>query len=104
MEIFYSLRCQITHSNLFTKDDYEKFESLSEEMTKVITEMINKIKKIKNIDAETTALLNEAPDELDSENPTYDILIVRAKPEGFEKVFLGENKWYFIRISDEKKE
>ena len=102
MDSLYSLRCKIAHSNSFSKDNYREFEALSDEMIEKITKLTHQIEEIKEIDDETIALLNEAADELNIEDTSTDTLIVPAKPEGFKEVFLGENRWYYIRISDAK--
>lgn len=36
-------------------------------------------------------------------DPHFDTIIVPARPEGFERVFLGEGKWYPIRLSPESR-
>lgn len=102
MDSLYSLRCKIAHSNSFRKENYEKFESLSDEMIRQMEKLTFQIEAINEIDDETIALLNEAADELNIEDTSKDTLIVPAKPEGFEDAFLGEDRWYHIRISDEK--
>lgn len=35
----------------------------------------------------------------DLKNRTIDTIVVPAKEEGFKEVFIGENRWYAIRIS-----
>jgi hypothetical protein len=35
--------------------------------------------------------------------PDYDTVIVPAREEGFQKVFLGERKWYPLRLSEESR-
>lgn len=102
MDSLYSLRCKIAHSNLFRKENYEEFERLSDEMIQQMEKLTLQIEQINKIDDETIALLNEAADELNIEDTSKDTIIVPAKPEGFKDVFLGEERWYHIRISDEK--
>ena len=102
MDSLYSLRCKIAHSNSFRKENYDEFKSLSDEMIQQMEKLTLQIEEINEIDDETIALLNEAADELNIEDTSKDTLIVPAKPEGFEDVFIGENRWYHIRISDEK--
>lgn len=102
MDSLYSLRCKIAHSNSFRKENYEEFKSLSDEMIQQMEKLTLQIEEINEIDDETIALLNEAADELNIEDTSKDTLIVPAKPEGFEDVFIRENRWYHIRISDEK--
>lgn len=38
------------------------------------------------------------------EDETWDTLLVPARKEGFERVFLGEKQWYDVRINDARKE
>lgn len=102
MERLYALRCKIAHSNLFRKNDYDEFDKLATKIIDQMKIMTNQIEKIIEIDQETTALLNEVAGEFDEKNPERDTLIVPAKPDGFNNVFLRENRWYYIRISDEK--
>lgn len=102
MKKLYDLRCKIAHSNLFRKTEYNDFQSLADEISNEILELTKQIEKVEAIDNETKALLNEAADELDLDDSAKDTLIVPAKPEGFTNVFLKENKWYYIRIADEK--
>lgn len=101
MDRLYSLRCKIAHSNKFTKENFLEFEKLSTEMIEEMTNLTKKIETIKNLDKETLALLNEAEDELDVHDKK-DTIVVPAKPGGFKEVFLNENKWYYIRLSDNK--
>lgn len=101
MDRLYKLRCKIAHSNKFTKENFLEFEKLSSEMINEMTNLTKKIETIKNLDKETLALLNEAEDELDVDDKK-DTIVVPAHPGGFRDVFMGENKWYYIRISDNK--
>ena len=102
MDRLYVLRCKIAHSNLFRKSDYDEFEKLTNKIINQTKIMTNQIEKGIEIDQETTVLLNEVAGEIDEKNPDRDTLIVPAKPDGFDNVFLKENRWYYIRISDEK--
>ena len=47
----------------------------------------------------TKPIIAQAQPILSSDEPLRDTVIVPAKPEGFQKVFLGENCWYYIRIA-----
>lgn len=101
MDRLYILRCKIAHSNKFTKENFLEFKELSNEMIEEMTNLTKKIETIKNLDKETMALLNEAEDELNVDDEK-DTIVVPAHPGGFKDVFLKENKWYHIRISDNK--
>lgn len=67
-------------SSLFIKD----ILSLSEDEQKGIEKEIDEIEKIK------------------SEIEYQDTIIVRARKNGFKKVFIGENSWYSVRINEDR--
>lgn len=102
MEALYNLRCKIAHSNSFDKKNYEDFNNLSDKLIKEINNWINTIEEIKEVEPKVEALLNEAGDDIDVTNIQKDTLIVPARKDGFEEVFLNENQWYYVRISNEK--
>lgn len=45
-------------------------------------------------------LLND--NEVEAKEDVYDTIVVPAQQDGFEKVFLGENQWYYIRIDKKR--
>lgn len=87
MTNLYKNRCKIAHNNKFEKKDYEETTQNCKDLEKILDVFIESI-------------INMPIKE--SISGTKDTLIVPANEGGFDRVFIGENSWYSVRISNEK--
>lgn len=96
-------QCHLDNGNqpqepAFSRGDKQDALKFFQEIVKILPLVgLRALEKIKPIIALTKPVSSAAPGEL-----ARDTILVPANPEGFKKVFLGENCWYQIRIAGDK--
>lgn len=108
-------RNKIAHNTIFRAEDYndlkQNVEKVVGQLDEAIEEFENKAISMYSPEAEKEisnifdGSLNGEQESLDGEQDSIDDLtiIVPARKEGFEQVFMNENQWYDVRISEEKR-
>lgn len=102
LERIYDKRNKIAHCNEFHKESFDEFKKDCEiimEQTKLLISIIEE-KKTKQNDSDdlredVSAIFS--PDSLDT-------IIVPAKDDGFQEVFLKQGKWYSVAIHEGRKD
>lgn len=102
LDNIYKKRNRIAHCNEFIKKDFDEFNSDCEKILKS-TEILTEIIESKN--SEVIFADENISEDLDGiffSSDQYDTIVVPAKPDGFEKVFLKNNEWYSVAIYENK--
>lgn len=94
----YNKRNKIAHCNNFVEEDYNDFKNNCErvlQLTKKLTKIIeapssNFISQDKNLSEDLNVIFSPSDE--------YDTIIVPAKEDGFNKVFLDDKMWYSVAI------
>lgn len=98
LESIYGMRNKIAHCNEFRKPNYDKFNKDCDEiirLTKLIMDIIENNNETdilgdKNIEEDISAIFSPLN--------IFDTIVVPAKEDGFQKVFLDEDMWYSVAI------
>lgn len=102
LEKIYEKRNQIAHCNEFIEEDFNLFNNYCETILQA-TQKLTEIIESKNSDPIfEDENLSEDLDAIFSSNYEYDTIIVPAKPDGFNKVFLESNEWYSVAIYENR--
>lgn len=95
----YAMRNHIAHCNKFHKNDFDKFELDYGKIESAINSMLYFIEHDK---LTSSIKSSEIEESLISKTGFLDTVVVPARKEGFEEVFLGQSEWYDIRMNNSR--
>lgn len=103
LEEIYKKRNKIAHCNTFHEDSFNKFKNDCEiimEQTRLLISIIEEQKSKQNDNDDLRNVVSAIFSPFDS----FDTIIVPAKEDGFQEVFLNQNKWYSVAIYEGRKD
>ncbi|CYU34377.1 hypothetical protein HO639_09225 [Streptococcus suis] len=98
LENIYRMRNRIAHCNTFNRDDFNNFKESCHKIMKYISKLTEIIEK-ERIFSEDHSIENDIS-AIFAPIDSYNTIVVPAYKDGFEEVFLGEDRWYSVSIWD----